>query len=266
MPGLFPGMDPYLERHWGDVHTRIIVLSSTQLRPQLPGDLRARIEEQVTVTSDDGSRVDYQPDVRVIQRPDALPQEDEGGVAVAVEVEAPEKYVIALDRERESERSLQIIDRSSGDRIVTTIEFVSPWNKYRRRDREKFRSKQQKMLDGGVNLVEVDLILAGDWVMSIPPDFLPEQALYPYRICVLRADDSSHAESYATSLRKSLPTIDIPLRPTDQDVKLDLQKLIEQAWEDGDYRDLDYGRLAMPAVNRDDEEWIRKLIRDKAAQ
>jgi hypothetical protein len=262
MPGPFPGMDPYLENHWGDVHTRIIVLSSTQLRPQLPADLRARIEEQVTVTTDDEGRAEYQPDVRVIERPDVLPGEDEGGVAV--EVETTEKLIVALQRDPEIDRSVHIIDRSSGDRIVTTIEFISPWNKYRRRDRDKFLSKQQKMLDGGVNLVEVDLILSGGWVMSVPQDLLPERAIYPYRICVIRAHDLLHAECYVTSLRKPLPKIDVPLRPSDQDVKLDLQKLIDQAWEDGDYRDLDYSRAPMPAVTRDDADWIRKLIREKA--
>ena len=262
MPGPFPGMDPYLERHWGDVHTRLIVLSSMQLRPQLPGDLRARIEEQVTVTTDDDDVVDYQPDVRVIERPDVAPREEEGGVAV--QVETAEKFIIALQHDPETERSVQIIDRSSGDRVVTTIEFISPWNKLRRRNRERFRNKQEAMLDDGTNLVEIDLIRSGGWALSVAAEEIPGRALYPYRICVVRADDPLHAECYVTSLRNPLPKIDVPLRPTDQDVKLDLQKLIDQAWEDGDYRDLDYGRSAMPPVNEDDEKWIRKLIQEKA--
>ena len=32
MPSPFPGMDPYLEAHWGDVHTRLIVYGSDYLR------------------------------------------------------------------------------------------------------------------------------------------------------------------------------------------------------------------------------------------
>ncbi len=37
----FPGMDPYLEPFWGDVHQRLIVYSSDVLQKLLPGDLRA---------------------------------------------------------------------------------------------------------------------------------------------------------------------------------------------------------------------------------
>src|SRR5262245_52393742 len=54
MPSPFPGMDPYLEQHWGDIHHRLITYGCDQLRPQLPEDLRARIEERVFVESDEG--------------------------------------------------------------------------------------------------------------------------------------------------------------------------------------------------------------------
>jgi len=27
MPSPFPGMDPYLEAHWGDIHTRLMARS-----------------------------------------------------------------------------------------------------------------------------------------------------------------------------------------------------------------------------------------------
>ena len=50
MPSPFPGMDPYLERHWGDVHTRLITYSSDQLQTVLPKDLRARVQERVVVS------------------------------------------------------------------------------------------------------------------------------------------------------------------------------------------------------------------------
>ena len=68
----FPGMNPWLESHWGDVHTRLTTYACDQLQPQLPAGLRARIEEYVTVESDDEperSRSRFSPDVRVIERP-----------------------------------------------------------------------------------------------------------------------------------------------------------------------------------------------------
>jgi Protein of unknown function (DUF4058) len=68
MASPFPGMDPYLEQHWGDVHHRFITYASDQLAKVLPRDLRARVEERVFVESPDNS---YRPivlDVRVIER------------------------------------------------------------------------------------------------------------------------------------------------------------------------------------------------------
>jgi hypothetical protein len=40
----FPGMDPYLEQFWGDVHHRLITYLSDAIQKQLPGDLRARVD------------------------------------------------------------------------------------------------------------------------------------------------------------------------------------------------------------------------------
>jgi len=47
----FPGMDPYLEASWRDVHATLIVYFKDHLQPQLSGDLRARVEERLVVES-----------------------------------------------------------------------------------------------------------------------------------------------------------------------------------------------------------------------
>ena len=36
MPSPFPGMDPYLEQHWGDVHTSLVIYARNQLQKVLP--------------------------------------------------------------------------------------------------------------------------------------------------------------------------------------------------------------------------------------
>ncbi len=41
MASPFPGMDPYLEAHWRDVHARLIIYASDALQVLLPGSLRA---------------------------------------------------------------------------------------------------------------------------------------------------------------------------------------------------------------------------------
>ena len=53
MPSPFPGMDPYLERFWRDVHAGLIIYARDQLQDELPGDLRARAETTGDATLED---------------------------------------------------------------------------------------------------------------------------------------------------------------------------------------------------------------------
>ena len=45
MPSPFPGMDPYLEPFWLDVHARLVTYAADALAEQLPEDLVASTEE-----------------------------------------------------------------------------------------------------------------------------------------------------------------------------------------------------------------------------
>ena len=64
----FPGMNPYLEQYWGDIHQRLIMYSSDALQKLLPGDLRVRVMTRVYVEPEDGKPRDIVPDVRVVER------------------------------------------------------------------------------------------------------------------------------------------------------------------------------------------------------
>ena len=78
----FPGMDPYLEAHWRDVHHRLVTYTSDFLQDGLPQSLRARMEERVFVEDEEGGLRGIYPDVRVFGRP-GWRRTDEGAVAVA---------------------------------------------------------------------------------------------------------------------------------------------------------------------------------------
>src|SRR2546423_7786011 len=67
MQSPFPGMDPYLERHWSDVHARLIYLACNEINRQLGGDLRARMGERVVVEQDFDPIRSIYPDVRVFE-------------------------------------------------------------------------------------------------------------------------------------------------------------------------------------------------------
>ncbi len=122
MPSPFPGMDPFLEAHWGDVHASLIIYARNQLQRQLPSGLVAGVEQY----------------------------------AATATLEADEPCIAD---EPEIHRGIRIEDREG--RLVTTIEFLSPINKKSQTDRDVFHRRQVEFLKHGVNLVEVDLLVAG---------------------------------------------------------------------------------------------------------
>jgi hypothetical protein len=128
MPSPFPGMDPYLEAHWRDVQARLVIYACDALQGVLPGSLRARVEESVLLETPHGIG-DHPlfPDVRVVEyKPEpqrGLETRPGAGTAVA------EPLLVEAEPERVTETFLEIIDRESGNRVVTVIEFLSPSNK-----------------------------------------------------------------------------------------------------------------------------------------
>src|SRR5438067_805330 len=110
----FPGMDPYLERHWEDVHTILMAYARDALQPQLAEDLVARVEERIYIDGG-GYPIPYRkPDVRVVEDP--LPWEVRHSAPAGVALDEP----VMLDVEAEpiTERSIHIMDMD-GNRIVT---------------------------------------------------------------------------------------------------------------------------------------------------
>jgi hypothetical protein len=262
MKSPFPGMDPYLEASWGDVHTSLVTYARDLLRPQMPADLRVRVEEHVTVQRDDGERHGMYPDFRVVERPNGSPAPAGAAGTAAVAVAEAEPLVVPLEWDQATQRSIEIIDSRSGNRVVTAIEFLSLANKSGRIGPQLYRQKQRDLIEGGVSLVEIDLLRDGLHVLAVPLGSLPEPYARPYRVCVVRGSRPVQAEVYRLSLRERLPVIKIPLRETDPDARLDLQALIELAYQNGDYgREIDYRRDPMPPLPGEDAAWADALLR-----
>jgi hypothetical protein len=257
----FPGMNPWLERHWGDVHTSLATYARDQLQPQLPSGLRARVEEYVAVEDEfDSDRDRFSPDVRVVEKPGEPPES--GAVATTVAT-AAEPFVVDRQVEPETLHFIQIVDTKSGHRVITSIEFISPANKTGAAGRQQYRDKQTKLLDGGVNLVEIDLTRSGSWVLAVQRSRVPKRYQGPYRISVVRAHRKHKAELYQVSLRRPLPMIRIPLRRKDDDVQLNLQSLIDASYVNGGYEDIDYSEILEPVLTGPDAEWADALLREK---
>src|SRR5262249_5610122 len=109
MKSPFPGMDPYLEEHWRDVHHSFLTYARDDLQQHLPGNLRARLEERVFVEPDEGPGRGIYPDVRVVEYPsrgteaESAPATAEGGTALA------ESIVIHGEAEPATEGFIEII-------------------------------------------------------------------------------------------------------------------------------------------------------------
>jgi Protein of unknown function (DUF4058) len=275
MKSPFPGMDPYLERHWGDVHQSAITYIRDSLQPRLPGDLRARTQERVFIDVPDPLRGEYYPDVRVVERPKS--SQVVGSSAVVAESSSeteneaetgngflpPAKPLFFhLDIEPVTEGYIEIIDVKSGRRVVTTIELLSIANKRPGKGRRLYLKKRKDHQAAGANVVEIDLLRRGKPVLMVGKDQLPLSVRTAYQVCVWRGSRPSLVEVYRVPLRERLPVISIPLRPADPDVPLDVQTILEQCYRNGGYDDIDYKAEPDPSLKTADAKWADALLRE----
>jgi Protein of unknown function (DUF4058) len=260
MPSPFPGMDPYLEAHWRDVHTALIIYTRDALQGRLPDSLRARVEERVLLETPEGvSNYGVYPDVRVVE----YPSKRRGKSALAT-IAVAEPFIIPIDMETVTEQYLQIIDTASGNRIVTIIEFLSPSNKEPGANRNQYLQKRKQIYDSDASMVEIDLVRAGEHILEAPRDAALPGANAPYMVCVRRAWVRNKLEVYSIGLRHRLPAIRIPLRESDDDVPLELQALIDQCYENGAYEGtINYLDNPLPALTRSDAHWADEMLAKK---
>ena len=255
----FPGMNPYLECRWGSVHTALAVYIADALNEQLPGDLEAHVEESLSVSFADGKSRTIYPDVGVIERPADMGWQVESDSSVAVD----EPCVVTLTDDPQTLRHIAIIDLNSGSRVVTAIELLSPANKTNKEGRLAYFRKRSEYFEAGINLVEIDLTRTGKFIMAIDPRRVPKSCRTPYLICVRRVTCPDEAELYPIPLAKPLPNIRIPLRPTDRDVVLQLQPLLNDCYRKGRYASLDYSTQLEPPLKPDDAAWVDELLQSK---
>jgi hypothetical protein len=253
----FPGMNPFLQQHWSDVHTALIGFIREALSDELPADLSARAEEHVAVAG--GERPQgYRADVAVVESwregfpPLWRPEESEAG---AIEVAEPLVFI----EEPPVQRRVEI--RDVHGRLITVIEVLSPANK-REDGWMAYRTRQQEFLSGGVNLVEIDLVRGGNHVAAIGLDHLGRPAGTWHLVCATRPMPGLlRHEVYLCPLREPLPAIRVPLRRTDQDVPLALQPLIDRCYRSGRYWLADHSHNPEPPVAEDDLPWIEERLR-----
>jgi hypothetical protein len=227
------------------------------LQERLPADLVARAEEEETVGIGEGeSAKKYRPDVTV-REPWALKEPALTAMAPSAPVSAAEPIRVFLDER--VERWLEI--READGRLITVLELLSPSNKLETMDRDRYLRKQRGFMEGGVSLVEIDLVRQGAPVFPVPVRRVLQEKGACYGVCVFRTTRPTEQEVYPVRLRERLPAFRVPLRPTDADVTVDLQPLIDQCHERGRYHLLNYRVVLEPPLLPEDAAWAEGLLR-----
>lgn len=255
----FPGMDPYLEQDWLDVHSRLVTYICDQLQEQLPLELCARMESRVIVANDAGD----EPRVR---HPDVHVAEVRGGGAAVAVLELPQAATIEPDLflieargEPATQRFIEIVDSHTRSRVVTAIELISPSNKLPGLGRKLYLAKREECLLAGVNVVETDLTRGGNR-LSILEGLGQILPLPTYVGCVRRATRPDVIAVYLMPLDRPLRPMRIPLRATDEDVVLHLQPLVAQAYDRGRYGNLDYAQPLDPPFTQDEAAFVEQVL------
>ena len=228
MPSPFPGMNPYLERPgvWHGFHTTYLVEMQRALVAQVSPRYICKTQESLFIDAEPDDLQSHR--VRKVAEGDALvarratgarPNGSNGhgsaaAAASAAVLEAPAAVGLPQPRLRRKHRWLELRDRD-GMALVTLIELLSPANKRPGRDRRQYERKRLRVIDAGVNFVELDLLRRGP---RLPLTGLPP---CDYYALVSRPDEWPDAGLWPLALRDPLATIPIPLRPADADARLD---------------------------------------------
>lgn len=257
----FPGMDPWLESFWGDMHHRIIQYSCDQIEARLPPGLVARVETMVYL-------IDSEWDKRRMTRPDFAVVDhghgngssfntDDGGIAVA------EPIRIVIPEEPYTQGHIEIRELSSGRSLVTAIEVLSPTNKLDPYARAAYLRKRQDYYAAKINVVELDLLRSGEHLIGAPLEALQPSSITPYKCAVRRGGELAGAEVdyYPLPLRSRLSRIRLPLRLTDADITFDLQLPVDEAYKRGRYGvEIDYTKPPSPPLSADDAAWAAERV------
>lgn len=254
MPSPFPGMDPWLEHpaRFGGLHSQLVAYAVELLQPQLL-DRGYFVAPNERVWVEETQR-DILPDGAVVQ------WRQGAGSSPATVAEADKSVKVRKFKSEFRQPYLEIFD-SARRKLITGIEFVSPTNKSKTTGRRLYRKKQRELQAAGVNLVEVDLLRDGRPIVLAEPALTESVLPWDYLVCLWRAHEDEDYELYPIPLRSRLPRIRIPLKPNEAEPTLDLQAVLDRAYDAGPYRvSVDYRKKPAPPLVLPDEQWAHSLL------
>jgi len=222
MPSPFPGMDPYLEdlRHWPVFHQQFISALGDALQPALSDKYRIRIANRSYTTE--------------------------------------QVLFTSILKEEQREPFLEVRQKSSGDRLVTLIEMVSPANRTHAEGRRSYELHRQQVKTEGANIVELELVLQGHTVLDADLSGVIDSQ---YACVVTRASRTMKQEPYGAVLGKRLPRIRLPMLTEDRDLVLDVQALVNRVYDRCFDGQIDYSVDPKVPLSDDDRRWLDVLLK-----
>lgn len=251
----FPGMDPYLEHPalWPDVHNSLIAAIRDALAEQVAPRYYIRLERRTYLLTPDDIVFVGRPDLAIVGR-DVTPRDAVRTVAsVAVlEVDLPVSDEV-------SETYLEVHEVTTGT-VVTVLELLSPANKLHGPGRRDYEAKRDHVLRTRTNLVEVDLLRAGD-----PMPIVGTPIRSNYRVLLGRGAQRPRGYLYAFGLRQAIPAFPLPLLPGDPEPVVLLGAILHALYDRARFDlGLDYSVPPVPALADDDAAWARDQVRAHA--
>jgi hypothetical protein len=252
-------MDPWLEDDelFRDLHNALTIYLREALNAVLPPGYAA-VGNQLVWVDDELRR---EPDVSLFGR--------DRRIGEAVGPAAALAGLLAIGEERTSdpwEQPYLEIRSAKGKRLVTAIEILSPANKKPGdKGRTTYQDKQKEFRLAGVSLVEIDLLRAGPHTTAVPLARLQRVAgPFDYHISVVAAGSPNRYYAAPIRLADRLPAIGIPLDPDVPAVTVDLQPLLDRAYDTGRYPDMiDYRRPCDPPLTDEQRPWAEAVLRQK---
>jgi hypothetical protein len=264
MPSPFPGMDPYLESSvfWGGFHSNLYSRIQTVLNRRLPEGYFAEVDEYVWLETDQSEERQLlgKPDTYITDKNRSSAPIVSGRGRIAT---MPEPVQVTLPKAKKRKHRFVKIVGPDHVLVVTVIEVLSPSNKERSGDREKYLEKRDEYLGTGTNLVEIDLLRDG----ARMPFGKPSPEIADYYLFVCRGRSYPHAEVWPFTIRDSIPQIPVPLKPGHSDTPLDLQSCVSEIYDTNRYSmRIDYSQPPTPPFGTVDAEWATALVKKNAAK
>jgi len=254
MSSPFPGMDPYLEGSlWPDVHHNLASKIQRILIPLIRPKYVARIEKYVIEDNEPEQEIGVMyPDVEVFLNnkvEEASPIYRGASkwqtATFSTPIALPTTIKIPVVEIRDTDKN----------RLITAIEMLSPINK-RQPNLTAYRKKRQRLYQGGVHLIEIDLLRRGTRPMPHPR---LKQTDY---VVTLTRSNSTRIEFWTMTIQDALPIIPIPLALKEEVVPLNLQQALAETYQEMAYDlSIDYHQTPPPPnFSQADIEWIKTKI------